>query len=84
MMSERYSYEEIAKRIDHSLLNPALTAQEVEAGCKIARQYRVASVCILPYYLARSAELLSGCDVQPSATRSVLECDKTNEGTNVT
>ena len=83
-MRERYSYDEIAKMVDHSLLNPALTTDELEAGCKLARQYNVASVCILPYYLARCAELLSGCGVQPSPTRSVLECDKTNEGTNVT
>jgi deoxyribose-phosphate aldolase len=67
-MSERYSYGEIAKMIDHSLLNPALTTQELDAGCKLARQYEVASVCILPYYLARCAELLRGSGVQPSTT----------------
>jgi deoxyribose-phosphate aldolase len=67
-MSERYSYDDIAKMVDHSLLNPALTTDELEAGCKLARQYNVASVCILPYYLARCAELLSGCGVQPGAT----------------
>lgn len=67
-MSQRYSYDEIAKMIDHSLLNPALTAQELDAGCKLARQFQVASVCILPYYLARSAELLRGSGVQPSTT----------------
>jgi deoxyribose-phosphate aldolase len=67
-MSERYSYEDIAKMIDHSLLNPAVTTQEMDAGCKLARQYEVASVCILPYYLASCAELLSGSSVQPSTT----------------
>jgi len=68
IMSEGYSYGEIAKMIDHSLLNPALTKQELDAGCKLARQYEVASVCILPYYLARCAELLRGSGVQPSTT----------------
>jgi len=67
-MTEQYSYGEIAKMIDHSLLNPALTTQELDAGCKLARQYEVASVCILPYYLARCAELLRGSGVHPSAT----------------
>jgi deoxyribose-phosphate aldolase len=67
-MSERYSYGEIAKMIDHSLLNPALTTQELDAGCKLARQYEVASVCILPYYLVRCAELLRGSGVHPSTT----------------
>lgn len=67
-MTEQYSYGEIAKMIDHSLLNPALTTQELDTGCKLARQYEVASVCILPYYLARCAELLRGSGVQPSTT----------------
>ena len=67
-MDARYSYIEIAKTIDHSLLNPALTAAELDRGCQLARQYDVASVCLLPYYLRRCAELLAGSDVQPSTT----------------
>lgn len=67
-MSETYSYSDIAGMIDHSLLNPTLTAKELEAGCKLALEYDVATVCILPYYAARCAELLSGSTVQPSTT----------------
>ena len=67
-MSLAYSYSDIAKMIDHSLLNPALTVAELEAGCQLARRYNVASVCILPYYAARCAALLSGSTVQPSTT----------------
>lgn len=67
-MPETYSYSDIAKMIDHSLLNPTLTTGELEAGCKLARDYDVASVCILPYYAARSAEMLEGSTVQPSTT----------------
>lgn len=67
-MGATYSYSEISKTIDHSLLNPALIAVEMDAGCRIARQYDVASVCILPCYVARCAELLSGSEVQPSTT----------------
>lgn len=67
-MSPSYSYSDIAKMIDHSLLNPALTVDELEAGCKLARDYDVASVCILPYYATRCAELLEGSAVQPSTT----------------
>jgi deoxyribose-phosphate aldolase len=63
-----YSYSDIAKMIDHSLLNPTLTVDELEAGCRLAREYDVASVCILPYYAARCAELLKGSTVQPSTT----------------
>jgi deoxyribose-phosphate aldolase len=63
-----YTYEQIAKMIDHSLLNPALTLWELEAGCRLAVEYDVASVCILPYALARCAELLAGSTVAASTT----------------
>ncbi len=67
-MTIDYSYPDIAKMIDHSLLNPALTVSELEAGCQLALRYDVASVCILPYYAARCCELLAGSAVQPSTT----------------
>jgi deoxyribose-phosphate aldolase len=67
-MSPAYSYSDIAKMIDHSLLNPALTVPELEAGCQLALSYEVASVCILPYYADRCAALLVGSTVQPSTT----------------
>ena len=67
-MAEAYSYLDIAKMIDHSLLNPTLTVEELEAGCRLAVQYDVASVCILPYYAARCAELLAESSAQPSTT----------------
>jgi deoxyribose-phosphate aldolase len=54
--------------IDHSLLSPSLTTGELEEGIALAGQYDVASVCILPYYLARSAELLRGTAVRASTT----------------
>jgi deoxyribose-phosphate aldolase len=63
-----YTYESLAKMIDHSLLNPSLTRDELEAGCELALRYDVASVCILPYYVARCAEVLRGSTVQPSST----------------
>jgi len=67
-VTNSFDYEAIAKMIDHSLLNPSLTARELEEGCTLAAQYEVASVCILPYYLARCAELLAGTTVNPSTT----------------
>src|SRR6516165_6892769 len=63
-----YTYEDIAGMIDHSLLNPTLTAAELEAGCRLAVAYDVASVCILPYYLKRCAALLRGSTVKASTT----------------
>ncbi len=63
-----YNYEQIAKMIDHSLLNPVLTDKLLEDGCRLAVRYGVATVCIKPYYLKQSALLLSGSTVKPSTT----------------
>src|SRR4051812_10333287 len=63
-----YSYDDLAKMIDHSLLNPVLTEKELEAGCALAVEYRVASVCILPYYLKRCVSILKGSGVNASTT----------------
>lgn len=59
----KYSYKELAKMIDHSLLHPTMTDQELENGCKVAAHYDVASVCIKPYAVKRAAELLKGSGV---------------------
>jgi deoxyribose-phosphate aldolase len=59
----KYSYAELAKMIDHSLLHPTMTDRELEDGCRIAAQYQVASVCMKPYAVARAVELLRGTGV---------------------
>jgi len=61
-----FRYEDVARSIDHALLSPALTDRELEAGCNLAVHYGVASVCILPYWLARAAEILRGSSVLAS------------------
>lgn len=63
----KYSYEELAKMIDHSLLHPTMTDREMEEGCKLAAKYGVASVCIKPYAVKRAAELLQGSGVVAGA-----------------
>ena len=63
-----YTYLDIAKMIDYSLLNPTLAVKQLEEGCRLALAYDVASVCILPYYLKRCAELLRGSTVRASTT----------------
>jgi deoxyribose-phosphate aldolase len=64
----QYTYEALAKMIDHSLLNPTLTVADLEAGCEIALIYDVASVCTMPFYLQRCAERLAGSTVAASTT----------------
>ncbi len=63
-----YTYDEIAKMIDHSLLAPSLTVKQLIEGCQLALDYNVASVCIMPYFLSRCTEMLSGSTVRPSTT----------------
>jgi len=59
----KYTYEQLAKMIDHSLLHPTMTDQELEDGCRLAATYGVASVCIKPCAVRRAAELLRGSGV---------------------
>ncbi len=62
------NYRAVSKMIDHSLLNPTITTADHEAGCELAVRYDVASVCIVPYYVRRCAELLKGSTVVASTT----------------
>ncbi len=62
------TYLDVAKMIDHSLLNPTLTEEALEKGIRLARAYDTGSVCIMPYALKRCAELLKGSTVKASTT----------------
>jgi deoxyribose-phosphate aldolase len=53
----------LSKMIDHSLLHPAMTDQELIDGCLLAIKHKVASVCIKPYAVPLAKEILSGSDV---------------------
>ncbi len=55
--------QEIMKMVDHSLLSPGLTDEELEKGCQIAAKYHTASVCVKPYHVQQAADHLAGSDV---------------------
>jgi deoxyribose-phosphate aldolase len=55
--------EQFAKTIDHSLLRPELTEEELVAGCELAHRYHVASVCVKPYHVKLATKVLTGSDV---------------------
>ncbi|HGJ64265.1 TPA: deoxyribose-phosphate aldolase [bacterium] len=63
-----YKLSDIAKMIDHSLLHPKMTDNELIEGCKIAIKYDVASVCIKPYYVKETASILNGSGVKTGTT----------------
>ncbi|MCC7128982.1 MAG: deoxyribose-phosphate aldolase [Anaerolineae bacterium] len=54
---------DIAKMIDHSLLHPALTDQELKEGCEIAAMYHAASACVKPCDVRQAKLYLEGSDV---------------------
>ncbi len=63
-----FTYAAIAKMLDHSLLQQTLTDADLEAGCRLARDYDVASVCIKPYAVPLAVRLLAGSTVAVGTT----------------
>jgi deoxyribose-phosphate aldolase len=63
MPHPKFSLKKVAKTIDHSTLGPAMTLDEVKAGCEVALKYDVASVCCKPADIKFVAEILNGSDV---------------------
>lgn len=55
--------ESVAKMIDHSLLRPELTLDDVRAGCALAARYQVASVCVRPCDVTEAVAQLEGTGV---------------------
>ena len=64
--SKTITYAQLAKVIDHSLLRPELTEQEVIDGCKLAAKYNTATVCVKPCHVRLAVEMLKGTDVKVS------------------
>lgn len=54
---------DLARYIDHTLLKPEATAEEIDVLCDEAREYRFASVCINPTWVKRAANRLRGSEV---------------------
>ena len=61
-----YTVSDIAGMIDHSMLKPVQTVAELEAGCHLAIELGAASVCLVPFFQKRCAEILSGSPVKAS------------------
>lgn len=49
--------------IDHSILHPTMTDEDLKRECEVAKKYDVASICVKPYAVPQAAELLKGSDV---------------------
>jgi deoxyribose-phosphate aldolase len=57
------TYEGLAKMIDHSLVRPELTEAEIVEGCRLAREYKVASVSVRPSDVDAAVRELQGSEV---------------------
>lgn len=65
-----FTYSDISKMIDHSLLRPYMSFYDLEEGIELAIDYDVASVCILPYFVEDCVFMLMGTNVIPATTIS--------------
>ncbi len=54
----------VASMIDHTLLKPDATRKDIEALCREAAEYKFASVCVNPTWVATCAALLQGSGVK--------------------
>jgi deoxyribose-phosphate aldolase len=52
--------EELADRIDHSLLRPNATREQLKKLCEEAMDYRFKAVCVNPIHVAEAVQLLKG------------------------
>lgn len=55
--------QQVAKMIDHSLLHPTMTDNDILEGLRISKQYSVATACVKPYLIPLALKELEGTDV---------------------
>jgi len=55
---------DIAALIDHTLLKPEATREDITKLCKEAARFGFASVCINPWYVSHASEILRGTPVK--------------------
>lgn len=59
MVADREDID-IAPFIDHALLNPTATPDQVAQWCEEADRFNFAAVCVYPVYVRQAADLLQG------------------------
>jgi deoxyribose-phosphate aldolase len=56
--------DKLVKLIDHTILKPEATDEDIEKLCNEAKQYRFYSVCVNPVWVPKARTLLRGTDVK--------------------
>jgi deoxyribose-phosphate aldolase len=62
------TYEALARMVDHLLLRPELSDDEIAEGCRVAREYRVASVVVRPSDVDSAVRWMEGSGVKVAST----------------
>ena len=60
---EQLTLSMIAKMIDHALLHPTLTDDDILRGCQLAKKHNVATACVKPYCIQMAKEVLLDSEV---------------------
>lgn len=60
--------QQLAKSLDHSLLSPTVTDDDVRKGCEISLRHDIASASVKPSHIELAASLLKGSDVLVGTT----------------
>lgn len=80
MNLEKITISSLAKMIDHSLLHPTLTDQDLASGCDVAQKWETATVCVKPYAVSSAKNLLLG---SPVRVTTVVSFPHGNTSTNM-
>ena len=56
--------QQLAKMIDHTLLKPEVTKEQIDSLIQEAKQYQFASVCLNPVWVSYAREQLADSDVK--------------------
>jgi deoxyribose-phosphate aldolase len=64
------TYESLAGMLELTLLGPALTADEVNEGCRIAREYGIAAVVVRPCDVEMVSRWMRGSGAKMRAWRA--------------
>ncbi|MDC7289388.1 deoxyribose-phosphate aldolase [Blautia schinkii] len=63
MSKKMITVQDVADVLDHSLLRPDITVDELKEGCALAAKYRCISVCVRPSDIPIACEELKNTDV---------------------
>jgi deoxyribose-phosphate aldolase len=63
----KWTRSKVAATIDHAVLKPNMTDQDIIDNCQMGKKFQVATVCVRPTDVALAAKQLAGSGVVPSA-----------------